>query len=299
MNKYTQLALGASLALIATACDQPTASSPTQGTTRVLVEYSLKPLMESEIAVFQQIYQQAKIEPVYVYDAELMALFLADSADLAITSHTLSEKELELIKKDKIWPQQLNVAKDGLALVVDVGFPFESISVDQLQAILLNKQGALPFHVVFDHEGSATVRFLEENVLNGTPLSKNCFAAESESSLLEHVKGNLTSIGIISVNNIIDKSDSTKVSFSKDIKILRLTGHDGKAAMPDQSAMFTGTYPLTRSITLYNREARSGLATGFAAFLASERGQRIVLREGLVPVTMPVRLVEITERPLN
>jgi len=34
------------------------------------------------------------------------------------------------------------------------------------------------------------------------------------------------------------------------------------------------------------------------SFIASDRGQRIVLKLGLVPVTMPVRIVEINHEPL-
>lgn len=299
MNRHLKLPIGAALALVATACNSPQGSSPTQGKTRVLVEYSLKPLLEAEIDVFQKIYKQAEIEAVYLYDAQLMAQFVADSADLAITSHPLPAKDLEAIQNEKIWPEQLDIAKDGLALVASAAFPFDALTTGQLKSILLAKADALPFHVVFDHEGSATVRYLEENLLGSQAVSESCFAAESDSALLSHIKTHVSAIGIIGVNSIVEKSDTTEVNFISGIKILGLLGTDGQSHQPHQSALYTGQYPLTRTITLYNREARSGLATGFAAFLASERGQRIVLRQGLVPATMPVRLVEITKRPLN
>jgi phosphate transport system substrate-binding protein len=34
------------------------------------------------------------------------------------------------------------------------------------------------------------------------------------------------------------------------------------------------------------------------AFVASDKGQRIVLKSGLVPATMPIRIVEINHEPL-
>ncbi len=52
-------------------------------------------------------------------------------------------------------------------------------------------------------------------------------------------------------------------------------------------------YPLYREVYIISKEAYTGLGTGFTAFVASERGQRIVLKLGLVPATMPVRLVEL------
>ena len=275
-------------------CSQSNTSTPTQGAVKILVEQSLRPLIESEIGVFQRLYPQATVEPIYVYDADLMAYFLADSADLALTTHPLSDAAVEQIKEEKIWPQQLVIAKDGLAVVASANFPNDSLSLAALKEMLLNESNSLPYHIVFDHKGSATVRFLEEDILGGTPVSPRCYAAENETEVLHHVKVNEDAIGIIGVSYIVDKTDSGAVSFQKDLKIIALSGDTGAAYMPLQSYLYTGEYPLTRSISLYNREARAGLATGFAAFLASERGQRIILREGLVPATMPVRLVKIS-----
>jgi phosphate transport system substrate-binding protein len=49
---------------------------------------------------------------------------------------------------------------------------------------------------------------------------------------------------------------------------------------------------------MVSREARAGLASGFIAFVAGEKGQRVVLKAGLVPATMPVRIVEVNNKPL-
>jgi len=38
-----------------------------------------------------------------------------------------------------------------------------------------------------------------------------------------------------------------------------------------------------------NYQPNLGLGIGFSAFLTGDRGQRIVLRSGLVPATMPGR----------
>jgi phosphate transport system substrate-binding protein len=37
-----------------------------------------------------------------------------------------------------------------------------------------------------------------------------------------------------------------------------------------------------------------GLGSGFLTYVANDKGQRVVLKAGLVPATMPVRIVEIT-----
>ena len=54
-------------------------------------------------------------------------------------------------------------------------------------------------------------------------------------------------------------------------------------------------YPLARSIYVLLNDPRSALPWGFASFLASDRGQRIILKSGLVPATQPVRVVNVKD----
>jgi phosphate transport system substrate-binding protein len=44
---------------------------------------------------------------------------------------------------------------------------------------------------------------------------------------------------------------------------------------------------------MINRQTRAGLVTGFVSFVAGEKGQRMILKSGLVPATIPSRIVEI------
>jgi len=40
-------------------------------------------------------------------------------------------------------------------------------------------------------------------------------------------------------------------------------------------------------------EAYNGLGSGFATFVGSDKGQRIILKDGLVPANSPIRLIEV------
>ena len=40
---------------------------------------------------------------------------------------------------------------------------------------------------------------------------------------------------------------------------------------------------------------RAGLASGFTAFVANDKGQRIILKTGVLPYTQPVRLVRLKD----
>jgi phosphate transport system substrate-binding protein len=68
----------------------------------------------------------------------------------------------------------------------------------------------------------------------------------------------------------------------------------GDFYQPYQATIYSGEYPFSRNVYSINREGRTGLGTGFEAFVAGEKGQLIILKAGMVPATQPVRMVKIT-----
>ena len=64
---------------------------------------------------------------------------------------------------------------------------------------------------------------------------------------------------------------------------------------PYQAYLYYGNYPLARPIYVLLNDPRNALPWGFASFLTSDRGQRIILKSGLVPATQPVRIVDVKD----
>ena len=50
-----------------------------------------------------------------------------------------------------------------------------------------------------------------------------------------------------------------------------------------------------KKIYLLNYQGRTGLGMGFASFVKSEVGQRIILKSGLAPVKIPTREIRIVK----
>ncbi|NTW34497.1 MAG: phosphate ABC transporter substrate-binding protein, PhoT family, partial [Bacteroidetes bacterium] len=145
---------------------------------------------------------------------------------------------------------------------------------------------------------SCNTRFIREKFELKKDFPDNCFAVKSNSQVISFVEQNKNAIGIISVNWISDKNDSISHEFLKKIKVVSIgdeanTDGTGSFYKPYQGNIADGSYPLIRNVYIINRETFSGLGSGFAAFVAGEKGQRILLKSGLVPATMPIRLVQI------
>ncbi|MCK7525609.1 MAG: substrate-binding domain-containing protein [Ignavibacteriales bacterium] len=64
----------------------------------------------------------------------------------------------------------------------------------------------------------------------------------------------------------------------KTVKVLEVaTDEKSESLKPYQAYIAQKTYPLYRETYIISKEAYTGLGTGFTAFVASERGQRVVL----------------------
>ena len=64
---------------------------------------------------------------------------------------------------------------------------------------------------------------------------------------------------------------------------------------PYQASIYNKSYPFTREVYLISRETFAGLGSGFIAWMTNEKGQKIVLRSGLVPATMPIRIQQFAK----
>ncbi len=282
-------------------------STPTAGNVTVSADETLSLLMATEVDTFQSLYQKAKVKISYKAEGEAFKDFISDSSDVIIVTRTLNDKEKKFFEAQNRFPKTTKIAIDAIALIVNKENADTLLTLEQLQDILSGKitkwnaigksAGTGDVRIVFDNNNSSTVRYLIDSINGGKPLPANCFAAKSNNEVRNYVTENKNTIGVIGVSWISDKDDPKTVSFLNKVKVVALSGKEnpGTYYKPYQAYMQQGFYPLSRYIYMINREARNGLGTGFVSFVAGDKGQRIILKSGLVPATMPVRLVSIGE----
>ena len=216
---------------------------------------------------------------------------------------------LTLLSACQSKPKDGQTDTDGLALITHLGNPDSLISVKDIRRILTGDakqwKDIYPasrlgdISLVFDNKNSSTVRFAVDSICKGVPLSSQLKALKTNREVIDYVARTPDAIGIIGVNWLSDRNDSTGLSFSKEVRLMSVSAAD--KAMPDnsykpyQAYLYYGDYPLARSIYALLNDPRSALPWGFASFLASDRGQRIILKSGLVPATQPVRVVNVKD----
>lgn len=284
--------------------------TPTSGSITITVDEALKPLIEAEVAAFEAIYANAHIRVIYTSEEEAIDLMLKDSARATIASRHLVPEEKDIFTKMGYKAREMKVATSAIALIVNNSNGDTTISMGDLKKILSGeiqswgwnrpqKKGASTgMEVVFDQPNSGILRHLRDSVIRFDSLQKNWFALKGNEAVIEYVARKPEAIGLIDVSWISDRDDSTANKFMDAVKVVRIAGDSG-SYQPYQAYIAQGRYPLKRDVIMISREAKSGLASGFMSFIAGEKGQRIVLKAGLVPATMPVRIVEINRDPVR
>ena len=284
--------------------------TPTSGLIPICVDESFEPILQQEIDVFESIYTQANVLPHYCNEIEAVSTLLKDSVRLAVTSRPLTREEQESFRLRKFFPREVKIAVDGIALIINNQNQDTLISLKELRKILTGEIGywqqlysqALPekIEVVFDHSNSSTVRFALDSICQGKAFSKSLRAEHSNARVIDYVATHPAAIGIVGVSWLQNPEDSTRLSFLKQVKVMAVSREE--QATPDnsykpwQAYLALGQYPLRREIYVLLTDPRNGLASGLASFLASDRGQRIILKAGLIPQTQPVRVVNVREK---
>lgn len=279
--------------------------TPTSGEIKIAVDESYSLLFDTEIYTFQSLYKYAKINASYEPETEAVKDLLNDSIRFAVISRELNEDEKKYFEGIKLTPRINKIAVDAVALIVNNNNQDTLLTLDQIKSLFSGKDTLWsqinsssknkPIRIVFDNSGSGNARFIKETILNNQSFPKNCFAVKSNPEVIEYVSNNPDAMGVIGVNWVSDKDDTLTISFLKKVKVVAISKNKEEIFYkPYQAYMQTGNYPFCRSVYIVSREARAGLGTGFASFVAGDKGQRIILKSGLVPATAPVRIVEIT-----
>ncbi|MEJ7779352.1 MAG: substrate-binding domain-containing protein [Daejeonella sp.] len=299
---YKSIAYSAAFCIFLLASCQPKKSevqSYTSGKEKILVDESLAPIVEDQAYVFESSYSDARLELIMKSENELVNMFLEDSAQVAIMSRLLSSDERKHFENKKIEIRINRFAVDGIALIIHDSARDSTTTVEDLIKVLKGENSSI-VSLVFDNANSSTVRYFKELAGVKELPAKGVYAMKSNLEVIKYVHDNPGAIGVVGVNWMVQPPvDLEKqVSALKILGVKNLAGKPGSDAYykPDQNDIALELYPLIRSLYIINCEGGAGLGTGFASFIAGERGQRIVLKSGLLPDSIPSREINIIKQ---
>ena len=279
------------------------------GKISIAVDESFKPIMEEELQVYQALTPEAVITPIYCSEVEAVNLLLKDSVRLAITNRRLTEEELISFHTRKFFPESVRMALSGVALITHRDNPDSLITVKDFRRIAtgeitnwkeLNPNSKLErMQVVFDNPNSGTVHYVIDSICQGKPLSTSLKAQKSNEEVINYVATTPEAIGVIGANWGGNKADTTRLSFNQKVRVMAVSSSVNATSensyRPYQAYLALKKYPLTHDVYILINDPKGALPTGVMTFLTGDRGQRIILKSGLVPATQPIRVVNVKE----
>ena len=286
-------------ALLIASCNNPTPAkqsptdTPRNGTIRISVDESFKPVIEQQIKVYESSFPDAHIIASYKAEVDCFKDLQKDSTRMIIVARGLTSNERAYYDGELSFkPQFAELAYDAVAVIVNAKASDSVFSMKHLQDIV---SGNVKTIAVMDgNNATSTVRFIQDSVLRGKSFGKNVVAVNGSEAVIEAVSKNEQAIGFVGLSWVGNNNDPRQVEKLKQIKLALIEcvkcDEKGVFAKPSQSTITFAQYPLARPLFYIVKENVTGLGTGFVTFMGQERGQLIFRRATLAPAKINFRV---------
>jgi phosphate transport system substrate-binding protein len=220
-----------------------------------------------------------------------IAALCSGKIQIATASRPMKPKEIELAAKNTgKQPKEFIVGSDALAVYVHKDNPIETISIEDLAEIYgeggklthwkdlgVTNSGCRDDEIirVSRQNSSGTYAYFREHVLGEKREYKQGATSQSGSSdVVALVSKTPCAIGYSGMGYNNDQ-----------VKIIKISKRKGEAGVePTLASALDGSYPISRPLYLYTLGEPTGAVNEFVQWILSDEGQKIVERNGYVPV---------------
>jgi len=244
---------------------------------------TMLPLLTALAEEYQKIHVDAQVSVTGGGSALGIAALLDGATDLCMSSRGLNEEETKRADYRQTAPQDVVIARDGVAVVVHPLNPVSDLTIGQLRQIFNGKiknwtavgGPDQAIRAISQDSDSETAAFFQERVLQGERYKHGIQLAASSAAVVQSVSRELWSIGYASY--VFTQGTEMKIiGLKKD--------STSPALLPAPETLLDGSYALERPLHLYAGKKLDSLTLDFLEFVLSVRGQRIVEETGFVPV---------------
>ncbi len=319
IKRLSSLLLALSFTIYFASCDfGEIKSTSTTGEMKMAVDENQEPLMKAEVAEFERLNKEAKITLEIAPTNKVIADLINGDVKIIVSNRMFNPEEKQILEKNKTAFKEHPIAIDGIAFIVNPSNPIVRVTSDDLKNILsgeikqwssissqdeeqnrLLKSFAgsagdkiIPF---IQRKNSSTFDYVKDSVLKGADYGSNSTICSTSVQILNSVRDSKGGIGIISMSwlskGIQDEIDSTVRALR--ISKIRDNGRQEDYSEFHQGYLANGNYPYRRTVYLITTEQDIRLSTGFTTFMIRTDGQKVILKNGLVPVSQPVRTIQL------
>jgi phosphate transport system substrate-binding protein len=220
-----------------------------------------------------------------------IAALINKTVDIANASRKITAEELAAAKKNGSDPEEIIVARDAIAIMVNPNNPVNHLTLQQLSDIYSGKIDNWtevggedrPIVRLSRETNSGThVYFLEQVVRLGQKDNKTLFATNtlllpSSEGITAEVRENPNAIGYDGLGYVVPEVKVVAVARSS----------NDQYEMPSADTVNNKTYPIARDLYMYTAGQPSGEIKDYLDWILKPDAQAIVKNLGFVPIINP------------
>jgi phosphate transport system substrate-binding protein len=249
------------------------------------------PLVRAEADTFMRLYPKARIDVIATGTVAALESLVNRQADVAALWRAPTQEELRIARSVGESLSVFPYAVDGLGVIVAAGNTVPSLSVDEVQGLLLGRIRSwsevngpnLPVTVYAPDQTSGVIELVVRDVLpEGQTPAWVAMPGDSSapSGVINMDAGGMTFGGLRAAEGAY--------------RAVPIRLDSGEEVLLHPADLIRKRYPwVTRHVFCVRGEARD-LAGGFISYVTSAEGQRMVVARGYGPATMPSRLITLT-----
>ncbi len=266
---------------------------PTMGSLRILADESIKDIVEQEEDIFERFYPYAHLDITYTNEHDMFNRLLIDSVDVIMSTRMLNTEETSFLTKRQSVPRHFPYATSAIAFIANQNSPDTAYAYEKMISMLGDSSSGKIF-VIENVKSGITQQILQ--LINKADLPGHFYALTSKKEVFEYIKAHDNAIGIIDYVAIGDSDSAFTREVLARVNLLALSRPLDSIQYgflkPYQYNLQDRKYPFTRELYVINNTGKSDVGIGFASFICSEIGQKIVLKAGLLPIYQTERNLE-------
>jgi len=264
------LVVGLTLLTISTSLAVAAENVVIKGSTTVL------PIAQAALEAYMKAHPRVNISLSGGGSGDGIKALIDKSTDIANSSREIKDNEITLAKERGVNPVVHTIAIDALTPIVHPKNKVNGLTIDQLSQIYQGKitnwkevgGDDLRIIVVSRDSSSGTFEAWGHLVLHNAKVTPKAQLQASNGAVVQAISKNRYAIGYVGMG-YVDKA----------VKGLTVNGIPAS-----EKAALSKEYPIARPLYMYTNGQPEGVVADFIKFVLSPAGQKLVVKEGFIPI---------------